>query len=146
LPSGDGSRIWFPEMIEMLRSEWNESTTFSRLVELCAMLDGALRRHRPIVGPTLPPGSRCPKCGRIVKAQGSGPYRISVPAAILALGRFGIASPGSTKTLEKEWAKYRTQHRLDLYGRPMELEPPAEDNGNRRDCTHPSVPSVIGPS
>ena len=43
LPSGDGNRIWFPEMIEMLRSQWNESTTFPRLVELCAMLDGALQ-------------------------------------------------------------------------------------------------------
>ena len=54
MPSGDGNRIWFPEMIEMLRSQWNESTTFPRLVELCAMLDGVLQHHRPIVGPSLP--------------------------------------------------------------------------------------------
>src|SRR5437867_2822400 len=100
-------------MIEMLRSQWNESTTFPRLVELCAMLDGALQHQRPVVGPSQPPGSRCPKCGRIVKAEGSGPYRISVRAAILALGRFGIAPPELTKKLEKEWAQYRTQKRLD---------------------------------
>jgi hypothetical protein len=74
-----------------------------------------------------------------VKAEDSGPYRISVRAAILALGRFGIASPGSTKILEKEWAKYRTQNRLDLYGRPTELEQAAENDGYRRDCAH-SVP------
>jgi hypothetical protein len=103
LPSGDGNRIWFAEMIEMLRSRWNGSMTFPGLVELCARLDGALQQHSPIVGPRLPPGSRCPKCGRIVKGEDSGPYRISVRAAILALGRFGIASPGSTKILEKEW-------------------------------------------
>ena len=138
LPSGDGNRIWFPEMIEMLRSQWNESTTFPRLVELCAMLDGVLQHHRPIVGPSLPPGSRCPKCGRIVKAEGSGPYRISVRAAILALGRFGIASPELTKKLEKEWARYRTQKQLDLYGRPAEGQTAGNEN-SRPGCAH-SVP------
>ena len=51
-----------------------------------------------------------------MKAQGSGTYRIRVRAAILPLGRFGIASPGLTKKLEKEWAKYRTQNGLNLYG------------------------------
>ncbi len=34
LPSGDGNRIWFPEMIEMLPSRWNESMTFPGLVDL----------------------------------------------------------------------------------------------------------------
>jgi len=52
------SGFGFPEMIEMLRSQWNESTTFPSLVELCAMLDGALQRHRPTVRPSLPPGSQ----------------------------------------------------------------------------------------
>ena len=138
MPLGDGNRIWFPEMIEMLCSQWNESTTLPRLVELCAMLDGALQRHRPIVGRSLPPGSRCPKCGRIVKAEGSGSYRISVRAAILALGRFGIASPELTKKLEREWAQYRTQKRLDLYGRATEGQTAGNEN-SRSGCAH-SVP------
>ena len=139
MPWGDGNRIWFPEMIEMLRSQWNESMTFPKLVQLCARLDGALQQHRPIVGPSLPPGSRCPQCGRIVKAEGSGRYRISVRAAILALGRFGIASPGLTKKLEKEWAKYRTQNRLDLYGCPAEPGQTEADEYNPLGCAH-SVP------
>src|SRR5262249_17914848 len=102
---------------------------------LCAMLDSALQHHRPIVGSSLPPGSRCPKCGRIVDAEGSGPYRISVRAAILALGRFGIASPELTKKLEQEWAQYRTQKRLDLYGRPAEGQSAGNEN-RRLGCAH----------
>jgi len=101
LPSRAGNRIWFPEMIGMLRSQWNPSMTLPRFVELCEKLDGALQQRRPIIGPSLPPGSRCPKCGRIMKAEDSGPYLISVRAAILALGRFGIASPELTKKLER---------------------------------------------
>jgi hypothetical protein len=31
VPAGDGNRVWFPDMIEMLRSQWNELVTFPRL-------------------------------------------------------------------------------------------------------------------
>ena len=122
----------------MLRSQWNESMTFLSLVELCARLDGAFQHHRPAVGPSLPPVSRCPKCGKIVK-EGSGLYRISVRAAILALGRFRIASPGLTKKLEKEWAIYRKQNQLDLYGCRAEAAQTAGDERSRLGCAH-SVP------
>src|SRR5262245_31644424 len=116
LPAGDGNRVWFPEMIKLLRSEWNESMTFLRLIELCASIDELFQQRRP-TGPSLPPGSRCPKCGRIVSSE-NFVRRISVRATILALGRFGIASSALTKKIEKEWAEYRTQNGLDLYGYP----------------------------
>ena len=44
---------------------------------------------------------------------------VSVRALILALGRFGIATPAKTKTLERGWAKYRNLHGLDLYGKSL---------------------------
>jgi hypothetical protein len=123
-------------MIEMLRSQWNESVTFTKLIELSASLDEMFQQHRP-VGPRLPPGSRCPKCGRIVKSENFGRHRISVRATILTLGRFGIATPALTKKIEKEWEKYRAQNGLDLYGRPSTGFPqtPAEKS-NQAGCTH----------
>jgi len=102
-------------MIEMLRSQWNESMTFPRLIELCASIDEMFQQRRP-TGPSLPPGFRCPKCGRIVTSESFGRHRISVRATVLTLGRFGIVSPAVTKKIEKEWAKYRTQNGLNLYG------------------------------
>ncbi len=39
---------------------------------------------------------------------------------ILSLGRFGIASPETTKALEKEWSRYRKENGLDLYGKAAE--------------------------
>src|SRR2546426_8222667 len=139
LPSGDGNRIWFPEMIEMLRSQWNQSTTFPRLVELCAMLDGALQYPIALLlGLVCLPVLAARSAAESSTAEGSGPYRISVRAAILALARFGIASPELTKKLEKEWARYRTQKQLDLYGRPAE----GQTAGNEKSgpgCAH-SVP------
>jgi hypothetical protein len=45
--------------------------------------------------------------------------RVSVRAMILALGRFGITTRAKIKTLEREWAEYRDQHCLDLYGKRL---------------------------
>ncbi len=116
MAAGDGNRVWFPEMIETLRSQWNVAMPFPVLIELCNILDGMLQRRRPR-GPILPPGSRCPECGRIVGSESQQRHRISVRATILSLGRFGIASTEVTKRTEKEWARYRAENRLDLYGR-----------------------------
>lgn len=136
MPGGDGNRVWFPDMIEMLRSEWNESVTFPRLIELSASLDEMFQQHQR-VGPRLPPGSRCPECGRIVKSEDFGRHRISVRATILTLGRFGIAAPALTKKIEKEWGIYRAQNGLDLYGglSPASPQTPA-DKSNQAGCTH----------
>jgi hypothetical protein len=45
--------------------------------------------------------------------------RVSVRALILALARFEIASKDQARALEKEWAAYRKQHRLDIDGKAL---------------------------
>ncbi len=46
----------------------------------------------------------------------AAPPRVSVRAAVLALGRFGVTDADTVKTLEKRWKKHRQEHQLDLYG------------------------------
>jgi len=41
---------------------------------------------------------------------------------ILALGRFSVANEPEVKKLDKDWAKYRKEHRLDLDGKPENSE------------------------
>jgi hypothetical protein len=139
VPAGDGNRVWFPDMIEMLRSQWNETVTFRRLIELSASLDEMFQQHQP-AGPRLPSGSRCPECGRIVKSENFGRHRISVRATILTLGRFGIAAPALTKKIEKEWERYRaqkSQNGFDRYGRLSPAFPETlADKSNQAGCTH----------
>ena len=83
MAAGDGNRVWLPEMIETLRSRWNAAVSFPVLIELCNILDGMFQGRRPR-GPILPPGSRCPECGRIVGSeseqhQRSGNYSVIAP-------------------------------------------------------------------
>lgn len=112
MPSGDPQRQWFPEMIQILQQEWKSEPSWDGLILLAGRLNAMLqqiRKDRDIV----PPMHTCSKCG----ARGrSSSDRISVNAAILAAGRFGITEPSEVKELSKRWKKYRTQHGLDHYG------------------------------
>ena len=120
MPSGNPQRTWFPEMIDLLRSEWNSDAPFSDLIELTQRLDSQLRRIRSAYGfepvrnitnSTVP----CPICGRVGPAE---ERRVSVRATILAASRFGIESREVTKAIERRWAKHRAEQQLDLYGQP----------------------------
>jgi hypothetical protein len=115
MPAGDSQRVWFPEMLARLEREWGEAMSFAALIELRDSLDTMLhqiRSERHISSPVF----TCPKCG--LRGPMAEP-RVSVRAMILTLGRFGITTPAKTKTLEREWAKYRDQHGLDFYGKSL---------------------------
>ena len=113
MPSGDAQRTWFPEMIGRLRAEWYPGMDIPALIGLRDELDGTLHRiraSRSIQTPII----ICLRCGK--KAHGAEP-QVSVRALILALARFKIASKDQTRALEREWAAYRKEHRLDVEGR-----------------------------
>ena len=115
MPSGDAQRTWFPEMIVRLRAEWHEGMPIPTLIDLRNELDETLHRiraNRNIQTPII----TCRRCGRTGHAAEP---RVSVRALILALARFEIASKDQTRVLEKEWAAYREQHRLDIEGRAL---------------------------
>ena len=114
MPGGDAQRVWFPEMVDRLRSGWHEGVPLDALVvlrdELDAML-GGIRSTRQIRTPI----TTCLRCGH----TGRQPEpRVSVRALILALARFGIVGAATTRALERAWAAHRQQHGLDLYGQP----------------------------
>ena len=130
MPSGDAQRTWFPEMIVRLRSEWHEGMSIPALIGLRDELDETLhwiRAGRNIQTPII----TCRRCG--MTGHAAEP-RVSVRALILALARFEIASKDQTRAIEKAWAQYRKQHRLDIEGRALQGVPQScshEDRGQR---------------
>jgi hypothetical protein len=112
MAAGDPQRVWFPEMLARLRCEWNSQMPFPALIELRDRLDAMLqqiRSERHSGSPLI----RYPRCG--ITGPSAEPH-VSVRALILTLGRFGITSQKDTKRIERDWAEYRDQNRLDLYG------------------------------
>jgi hypothetical protein len=128
MASGDAQRIWFPEMIERLRSQWHEGISFEAMIALRDEADSLLRRIRAeeqIASPFI----RCRECG--YAGRGAEP-RVSVRSMILAAGRFGIVPAEQAHTAEKAWAAHRKQNGLDLYGGKAE-----EQANPLTSCGHP---------
>ncbi|MHB2020289.1 MAG: hypothetical protein ACYCW6_25415 [Candidatus Xenobia bacterium] len=76
---------------------------------LQALLDG-IRSSRGIQSPVI----KCPHCGH--RGPAAAP-KVSVRAVLLALKRFDIESDEIVRKLEKNWARQRAEHGLDLYGK-----------------------------
>jgi hypothetical protein len=129
MPAGEAQRVWFPEMIEWLRSEWHPGMSLDAIIELRDGLDPMLQRI-PSERHIRPPIFRCTQSGHV--GEGTEPH-ISVRAMILSLSRFGIATAELTHALEKDWAAYRQGNGLDLYGRSLASLP------TEASCLHPQV-------
>ncbi|MBL0243852.1 MAG: hypothetical protein IPQ22_07555 [Rhodoferax sp.] len=112
MPAGDAQRTWFPELIDLLRRNWNPSMSMLQLIELRNQLDGMLQTIRTEHS-ILPPLMTCSHCG--IKSRAAR-HKVSVRAMIFALSRFRIASLDEVHALEKLWDRYRRDEHLDLYG------------------------------
>ena len=100
-------------MIGRLRAEWHQGMLIPALIGLRDELDGTLHRIR--AGRNIQtPIITYRKCGETGHA--AEPH-VSVRALILALARFEITSRDQTRALEREWAAYRKDHRLDIEGK-----------------------------
>lgn len=116
MASGDAQKVWFPEMIAMLRKAADPAMSVEAVLVLCDRLDATLqhiRRTRQI----LPAMMWCPHCQARHRAA---PPSVSVRATILALGRFACARASEVQALEKQWNSYRKQHQLDRHGQPAD--------------------------
>ncbi len=119
MPSGDGLRTWFPEMVAVLRQQWRETMSTAELIRLRDRLDAMLqsiRSERGIRAPLM----TCPKCER--RARAADP-RVSVRGMLFSLSRFGIASHADVQKLERAWIKYRRENNLDIHGAPAQCQP-----------------------
>ena len=111
-------------MIVRLRSERHEGMSIPALIGLRDELDETLHRIR--AGRNIQtPIITCRRCG--MRGHAAEPH-VSVRALILALARFEIAAKDQTCALEKAWAQYRKQHRLDSAGRALV--------GVQQSCSH----------
>jgi len=65
--------------------------------------------------------------------EGGQPH-VSVRAMLLSLARFRIADAQQIKTLEKRWALYKQQNKLDIFGKSEGLP-----SAKMPRCGHPQV-------
>ncbi len=113
MAQGDAQRAWFPEMLEMLKEQWNDELTWEQVSLLCDNMQkirDQIRENRNI----KPVKIFCKECGQYSTAT---PPEISIRSLLFALKKAGIVSEEQLKKLDKDWKKYRKFNNLDLYGK-----------------------------
>ncbi len=132
MPSGERSQTWFPELVTLLRSEWDPSLSWDEIVALRNRLNEQLQQIR-VCRNIVPATVRCSHCG----GEGIGASStISVRAMILAVARFGIQSPDDVREIERAWKRHRAAVVLDLNGEPN----PGEGRTTNR---HRCLPGIV---
>src|SRR6266851_472729 len=114
MASGDAQRVWFPELIAIVKQAGAPTMSMDALLRLRNRLDTTLQTIRQ-TRQILPAMMWCPHCQARHRAA---PPSVSVRATILALGRYTRATASEIQALEKQWNRYRKQHQLDRDGQP----------------------------
>lgn len=115
MASGDAQRVWFPEMLEILRATWSPTTTWTELADLCARLTTVRNETRSSRGVEAP-RMRCPRCGTVSRG---GPSRVSIRSALFALKKEGLLLDDEFARLDRDWSKHRKAHGLDANGQEV---------------------------
>ena len=130
MPAGDAQRVWFPEMLDELKTFWSRKTGWGDWVDFCERMTEKrkkIRLARGIKPPRrghLPLGVRCLECGRVSqKTSKPDPLSVSIRSALFALKKEGVISEADFKDLDKTWMKHKKTNGLDAYGRKTETGP-----------------------
>ena len=120
MASGDAQKVWFPELIAMVRQAGDPAMSMDALLRLRDWLNTTLQtiRHTRQI---LPAMMWCPHCQARHRAA---PPCVSVRATILVLGRYTRATASEVQALDKQWNRYRRQHQLDRHGQPVDAATP----------------------
>ena len=112
MAAGDAQRVWFPEMIEKIKSQWSSSMTWEDLIEFCRMITKKRKQLRESRG-IKPPRYKCPQCGSVSQED---IHAVSIRSALFVLRKNGVVSEDEFKALDKKWEKYGKENDLDAYG------------------------------
>jgi hypothetical protein len=109
MAAAPSTRAWLPEMLEVLQKEWNSSLSWEQFGALCERLTKlriTIRKERGIKGPRM----FCRHCNAVHEME-LGP--VTIRSGLFALRKRGVLTDEELKTLDDNWRKYRTKHRLD---------------------------------
>ena len=120
MPSGDAQRVWFPEMLEELKTAWSSSMSWDELTDFCERMTDIRKRIREERG-IQPRKTRCPKCCKVSRSDVSG---VSIRSALFALRNNGVITDDELKKLDKSWMKHKKKNGLDPHGRKAKPKSP----------------------
>ena len=118
MPSGDSTRVWFPEMLDELQKQWSKSLSWEDCGLLCERMTEArtkLKLEKGLRGPMM----HCRHC-KALHEMHLAP--ITIRSLLFALCNRGVLTDIELKQLDVAWRRYRAQHRLDGCGKSRDID------------------------
>ena len=113
MPSGDSTRVWFPEMLDELQKQWSKSLSWEDCGLLCARMTEArtkLKVEKDLRGPMM----HCRHCNAVHEMRLAP---ITIRSLLFALRKQGILTDIELKQLDLAWRRYQAKQRLDGCGK-----------------------------
>ena len=112
MPAGNAQQVWFPEMLNELKSTWSSAMTWEELPDLCRRMTEKLRDIRQTKG-IKPPRIRCLKCRQASRSDISG---VSIRPALFALKNNCVVTSAGSEELNTHPHTIESWHNLiELY-------------------------------
>ncbi len=112
MASGDNFKVWFPEMIVILKSKWTPTLDWEEITELCGAMSeqrNAIRVKKGIKNPVM----HCDDCGEKHELLLTP---ITIRSLLFALKKENIVDAVEFERLDSDWKKYQRKHKLDGSG------------------------------
>jgi hypothetical protein len=112
MPAGQAHTTWFPELKDILRTQWSSNLSIEQHFDLVNGLNKELRQIRTALN-IQPPMMWCPKCQKRHRSKFTD---VSITAMYYALKRFELCENDEFNMLLREWKKYSKSENIDIYG------------------------------
>jgi len=113
MAAGDAQRVWYPEMLDDLKTHWTPGMPWVDVIAFCQRMT-IIRRELAVQKDIKPPMIKCRECG--TRARAAYP-RISVRSLIFALQKIDAISDDELKEIDRNWKRYQRKNSLDAYGK-----------------------------
>jgi hypothetical protein len=112
MASGDNFKVWFPEMVIILKSTWHSTLSWEEIAELCHSMSerrNVIRAQKGIKNPLM----HCNDCGEKHELLSTP---ITIRSLLFALKKENIVDELEFERLDTDWKKYQRKHKLDGSG------------------------------
>ena len=113
MAAGDAQRVWYPEMLDELKTRWTPGMSWGDVIVFCDRMT-TMRKELALSRDIKPPMIKCHKCG--TRERGAYPT-IGIRSLIFALQKIEAISDDELKEIDRDWKRYRRKNALNAYGK-----------------------------
>ena len=113
MAAGDAQRVWYPEMLDELKTRWTPGMPWDDVIVFCERMT-IMRKELAVSRDIKPPMIKCHECG--TRERAAYPT-IGIRSLIFALQKIEAISDDELKEIDRDWKRYQRKNSLNAYGK-----------------------------